>query len=142
MAASRLRLLSPELDELMRRVDVDPRTQRRAAATACRLALASADVQDARAAAAMSLLDSEVPIGHEVWSELEVVRDNLDKRYLELHNSSDKNALILFSQARAIASICYVLSGERDLWSEAIYEAAMTMDDPSVVIAASLKALT
>jgi hypothetical protein len=139
MTMSRLRLLSLELDELMRRVDIDPRIQRRVAVAACRAALA--DVRDSRVVAAMSLIDSALPVGHETRSEMETLRIGLDKRYLELQNPSDREALKLFSQARAIASICCLLSDEHDLLPEAMYEAAMSMDDPSTLIATSLEAL-
>ena len=143
MTTSRLKALSPRLDELMRRVNLDPSRQHRAAIAASRIALQQAGVQECAAATVLTLLDDNKTPDRALMAELEATRDRMDKQYLELHESGDESntreAIKLFSQARAMASICYAAEAEREHWSDAVYEAAMAIDDPSEVIEASLK---
>lgn len=112
-----------------------PSQQRAASLIACQLALQLAPIEAAAVSEALAQLKQEGVLTQLRIAELNALAAKLDSKYLDLQDMEEESpmkneALLLFSQARAVSALSF--AGGKDAYTaamETIYEASMTVDD-------------
>lgn len=143
MNDTRLATISRALADAFQRAPAALR--RDAVREACGAAVRSAGLATLEVEAALGALRSGAPAADAALAAaLRVVATRFDEAYLELAESGleedRRAALALFTKARAASALAYSVGGDGEQLHEALYEAAMTTDDPSP-LAAMLLAL-
>lgn len=135
----RLNTISSELAEKI--MVAQPQQQRAAALVACRISMAQTSMTLTVATETLKALEANEQISEQTRATLRNLTDELDLRYFELMDgeatdfAAETTARQFFSQARAIASLAYASEGNFPMSVvEAVYEAALSTDDPHRVI--------
>lgn len=136
----RLSTLAPDAVKRLRAMTEHQR--RETVAAACDYALERTGLKSALLDSARERLHSHQPLSAEQRTALESLAADLDNRYFDLQesalegtNGSDE-AAHFFSQARAISALLFAFDSDSLTAStEALYEAAMSGDDPVQVLA-------
>ena len=122
--------------------------QRAACLVACEFAVVQTGISSSTVQRALQLLRALKPIPAELKQGLDVLTQQLDDKYFDFQeaaedgNVSEDEWKQVFSQARAASALAFA-SGENafDAASEAIYEAAATVDEPNELLSIVLKTL-
>jgi hypothetical protein len=136
----RLDSISPDLVAILQRAS--PATQRRAALAACEFAVVHSGSKDATIAKALKALRQPGTDPQPARSEIQAIVQQLDAaafRAQDLSESgqgSDEDYTKAFAKARCAAAVSFArLTDPLEAALEAVYEAAMTTDDPVEIIA-------
>ena len=138
MNPTRLHTLSDELASAVR--DANPERQRRAVLAACEFAARSASLSDSVVGEALDVLRRDDMGASDLRNRLGELAHQADDAYFEAADRQDEaeenrnDALRLFSRARALAALAFALAPDPTGPSEAIYEAATSLDDPSALL--------
>lgn len=129
---SRLDSKFPQLAESFRQATISK--QRKAAVTACLIAVKRTGLEEGEVNAAIDILRSEELVSASLQKRLESLAALLDDEYFRLNEAGDESALDIFSKARAAAALSAILSGDPRQLHEAIYEAIAALDDPEEIV--------
>jgi len=135
MMNSRLDSAFPELANAFRRASASKRYN--ATRIACELAIAESRLDaDLLSGPLIALRRGEVPASTH-REHMEAMAAELDREYLKLASEEDeiknRESLRFFSKARAASALAFALTGDAEQLDEALYEAIMAFDDPSVL---------
>lgn len=122
-----------------------PEARRRAAITACALAIETSGLDAMASMIAWDRIRARRPLTTTEKQQLQELLGQLDDDYLKAHEDSENGSewnegcLSLFMKARTVAALLYAAEeGEQDLTSECIYEAAIAGDQERVLAAVRL----
>ncbi|MCE4538545.1 hypothetical protein LXT12_14935 [Pelomonas sp. P7] len=130
---SRLYTFSPQLDRAFQRATLPSR--RAAVLAACDAAVACLQSIDPVIKGALDCFRCNTTTP-KIIEALKLFIDEKDGTYFSLSEAQDgtnEEALLLFSEARAASALLAAVALQPDQWHEAIYEAAMSTDDPSEI---------
>jgi hypothetical protein len=144
MTMARLESLSLEAAEALRTTSHAARV--RATALACEAAVKDAALSgESDIVEALTALRSGEPHAGGLRERVEALAGRFDDEYFALAESESaaqgEEALEAFSKARAVAALAFALKGNVKDLQEAVYEAALAVSDPQMVLRAAIGAL-
>lgn len=115
--------------------------QRAAALIACRMAIDNTSLKHVLVDEVLDVLQAEGKITDHVKAALSKLADELDNGYFDLANKTNSDSATemaarqMFCQARAVTALRFACDDDIHISAaEAVYEAAMSTDDPSQVL--------
>lgn len=141
---SRLDSIFPKLANAFRQASVQKRRQ--AAFEACALAVSLVGLDEAKVKAAIDVLRSGGIPSPSMKEELETLAAHFDDQYIDLdedgNDASKREALYLFSKARAVTALVFAVTQDPEQLHEAVYEAISAINNPDEVVRVVEKVLS
>jgi len=132
---TRLQTLAPNVSDVLK--NSSAAKQRAAAVAACQFAVLRTDIGDSIVQTALQSLITTGGLEPPLKADIEARVARLDREYFDLQDATESDRLVAedslktFGQARAAAAILAASSEDPfEAASEAIYEAAVSVNDP------------